>query len=347
MSLDSFIRAMPKVELHVHLEGSTRPETLIKLARRHHIPLPGDTVEALRQWYTFRDFDHFVEIYGTISSCLRTPDDIELVTREFLEGQAAQNILHSEVTYTAYTLYKLHHIPWKEQLAAINRARAWAAQEYGVSMTLTLDISRNVTAEQGLITADYAIEGMGQGVTAFGLGGPEVGHPPEKHIPAFDRARAAGLPSVPHAGETVGPESIWGAVNSLKAVRIGHGVRCLEDPALVEVLRARQIPLEVSPTSNACLNVVPSLADHMLPQLLNAGLYVTINSDDPPMFNTTLTDEWLAVANVFGYKLDVIEKLSLNAVNASLLPEPDKAALKLKFKSEWDKALQAEMPLTN
>ncbi|MBI3243847.1 MAG: adenosine deaminase [Chloroflexi bacterium] len=334
MPLTSFIRAMPKVELHVHLEGSIRPETLLKLARRHDVALPANTVEGLRQWYTFTDFPHFVDIYVTMSRCLKTPDDIELITREFLIGQAEQNIVHSEVTYTAYTLYQLHRLPFDDQLAAINRARAWAAAELNTTMTLTIDIAREVSPDDGLISADWAIRGLGNGVTGFGLGGNEVGNPPEKHKPAFDRARAAGLASLPHAGETVGPESIWGALNSLKAERIGHGVRCLEDPKLIDELRARQIPLEVCPTSNVCLKVAPSLAEHPLPKLLEAGLYVTLNSDDPPMFNTTLTDEWLAATEAFGWGLDVIEKLSLNAVRATLLPADEKAKLEKRFEAE-------------
>src|SRR5574341_603943 len=176
MSFESFIRAMPKVELHVHLEGSTRPGTLLKLARKHNVPLPVENVEGLRQWYQFSDFDHFLQVYTTISRCLRTPDDIQLITPEFLAGQAEQNILHSEATYTPYSQYLQHKIPWRDQLAAINRARERAAKEYGISMTLTIDISRNVTPEEGLITADWAIEGMSQRVTGFGLGGPEIGH---------------------------------------------------------------------------------------------------------------------------------------------------------------------------
>jgi adenosine deaminase len=343
MSLESFIRAMPKVELHVHLEGSTRPETLLQLARKHDVPLPARDVEGLREWYRFSDFDHFLQVYLTISRCLRTPDDIELIAREFLAGQAAQNVLHTEATYTPYSQYLQHRIPWPEQLAAINRARAWAAGEYGISMTLTIDISRNVSPEEGLITADWAIDGMGQGVTGFGLGGPEVGHPPEKHRPGFDRAIAAGLPSLPHAGETAGPESVWGALKSLRADRIGHGVRAIEDPELIEELRVRQIPLEVSPTSNLCLKVAPSLAGHPLPKLIEAGLVVTLNSDDPPLFNTTLTGEWLAVAGAFGYGLDVIERLSFNALNAALLAGEEKARLTKRFEEDWEKVRRTEI----
>lgn len=322
---------MPKVELHVHLEGSIQPETLLTLAQRHRVKLPATTVEGLRTWYTFTDFPHFIEIYLAISSCLRTPDDIELIAREFLAGQAAQHIRYSEVTYTPYTHYRWRGLAFQDQLAALNRARAWAETEYGVTMGLVLDISRDISAEEGLPTAEWAISAMGEGVVALGLGGPEVGHPPEKFTQAFELARAAGLPSVPHAGETAGPESIWGAIRALHAVRIGHGVRCLEDPALVAELRQRQIPLEVCPTSNVCLKVVPDLAGHPLPHLLAEGLYVTLNSDDPPMFNTTLTQEYLDTARTFKFDAETIEQLVLNAVRGSLLPPNRRQALEQEF----------------
>ncbi|MBI1881135.1 MAG: adenosine deaminase [Chloroflexi bacterium] len=335
MTLETFIQAMPKVELHVHLEGSIRPETLLTLARRNQVDLPADTVEGLRAWYTFTDFPLFIEVYLAVSACLRTPDDIELIAREFLAGQAAQNIRYSEVTYTAYTHYKYRGLPFREQLAALNRARAWAEAEYDVGMGVILDISRDVSAEEGLFTADWAISAMGEGVVALGLGGPEVDNPPEKFKEAFDRAWAAGLPSVPHAGETVGPESIWSALRSLHAVRIGHGVRCLEDPALVDELRARQIPLEVCPTSNACLKVTPDFASHPLPRLLQEGLYVTLNSDDPPMFNTTLTQEYLRAASTFQLGVETLEQLSLNAVRASLLPASARSELEQEFLAEF------------
>jgi adenosine deaminase len=335
MSLASFIEAMPKVELHVHLEGAIRPETLLTLARRHGQSLPADTVEGLRRWYTFTNFDHFIDIYRVISGCLCTPEDIELTTREFLAGQAAQNVRHTEATYTGYTQYRVNGLPFAEQLAAINRARAWAVETLKISMTLTVDISREVSAEEGLRVADWAIGGLGQGVTGLGLGGPEVGHPPEKFTAAFNRARAAGLASLPHAGETEGPESIWGALRALGAQRIGHGVRCLEDPLLVAELRARQIPLEVCPTSNVCLHVAPSLAQHPLPQLLAEGLYVTLNSDDPPLFNTSLTEEYLRSAQAFGLAPETLEQLSLSALRASQLSEADRHTLEQQFQAQF------------
>jgi adenosine deaminase len=336
VSLETFITVFPKVELHVHLEGSIRPETLLKLAHRNAVALPADSLEGLREWYTFTDFPHFVEIYMTIARCLRTPDDIELVTREFLQGQAEQNILHSEATYTAYTQYLQRGISFRDQLAAINRAREWAAKELGVTLLLIIDIVRErETPEEALTIADWAVGGMGEGVGALGLGGYEVGHPPEKFAAAFDRARAAGLPCILHAGETEGPASIWGALRAGHSVRIGHGVRCLEDPALVAEFRTRQVPLEVCPSSNVCLNVAPSLAQHPLPRLLAEGLYVTLNSDDPPMFNTTLTNEYRQAARTFGLSAEVLEQFSLRALRASLLPEADRLALEARFRSDF------------
>lgn len=340
-SLAAYIRAMPKVELHVHLEGAIRPETLLRLARRNRVELPYYTVEELRHWYKFRNFPHFVEIYVKISSCLKTADDIELIAREFLEGQAEQNIRYSEPTYTAYTIYQFCNISFDDQFAALNRARAWAERELGVTMNVIVDIAREVKPEIGIVTAEQVLKIYGNGICALGLGGHEIGHPPEKFRAAFDLVNAAGIPCILHAGETGGADSIWGALRVANSRRIGHGVRCLEDESLVKYLRDHQIPLEVCPTSNVCLNVAPSiagqplLAQHPIQKLLDAGLYVTLNSDDPPMFNTTLTDEFLKCADAFAWDAAVCEKLALNALRASLLPAEDKLNLEQEFHAEF------------
>jgi adenosine deaminase len=335
MTLADFIREMPKVELHVHLEGAIQPETVLQLAARHNITLPADTVDGIRAWYAFTDFPHFVQIYVKISECIQTADDLELVAREFLKGQAAQNITHSEVTYTPFTHYKQKGFAFADQLAAINRAQAWAEAELGVTMGLITDISRNVTPEEGMVTAAWAVSAQDNGVLALGLGGPEVGHPPQKHAAAFDYARDNGLPCILHAGEMAGAQSIWDALQTGHSLRIGHGVRCLEDLELVAYLREHQIPLEVSPTSNVCLKVFPSFAEHNLPKLIAEGLYVTINSDDPPMFNTTLTDEYLKCADAFGWDAHMIEKLVMNALRAALLPNARKIELEQRFTAKF------------
>jgi len=333
--LAAFIQAMPKVELHVHLEGAIQPASLLALATRNGVALPAANVEELQEWYTFTSFPHFIEIYLTVSACLRTPDDIELIAREFLAEQARQHIWYSEVTYTAYTHYATKGLSFGDQLAALNRARAWATTALGTTMGLIIDIPRTISAEEGLLVADWAIAGMADGVVALGLGGPEVDNPPERYAQAFSRARDAGLRRVPHAGETVGAPSIWGALRTLHADRIEHGVRCLEDPTLVAALRDRRIPLDVCPTSNVCLGVSSSIAAHPLPRLLAEGLLVTINSDDPPMFNTTLTDEYVALADAFGYGMQDLERLALNGLEASLLPAKDRVAQAERFAGEF------------
>ena len=326
---------MPKVELHVHLEGSVRPETLLKLAKRHQVALPVDDIAGLRRWYTFRDFNHFIEIYMTISSCLRTAEDIELIAREFLIGQAEQNVVYSEVTFTPFNQYHTNQLGFHEQIDAVNRARAWAEKELGVRMGIVMDIPRIFSSEDGLTIADWAIERYGDGLIALGLGGPEVDNPPEKFQAAFDRVRAAGLPCILHAGETVGPSSIWSAIRVAETKRVGHGVRAIEDQKLVEYLRETQIPLEVCPTSNICLKVYPSMEEHSLPELMAQGLYITINSDDPPMFNTTLTNEHLAGHKTFGWNVDIIEQLVLNAVDVTLLPETERQTMRSSFEEDF------------
>lgn len=312
---------MAYVELHVHLEGAIQPDTLLLLARRNQVDLPTTTADGLRAWYTFRDFAQFVGVYLTISSCLCTPDDIELVARAFLAQQATQHIVYSEVTYTAFTHYHFRHIPFREQLAALNRARRWAEAELGTTMRYILDIPRAISPEDGLLVANWAIEGMSEGVVALGLAGPELAFPAARFREAFARARAAGLACVPHAGEMAGPESIREVLSLCPVARIGHGVRCLEDAALVAELRERQIPLEVCPTSNVHLGVVPSLKAHPLPQMLDAGLCVTLNTDDPALFQTTLADEYRSVAQAFGLDAAQMAQLAENARAAVLDPD--------------------------
>jgi adenosine deaminase len=225
-------------------------------------------------------------------------------------------------------------LSFADQLGAINRARRWAEQELGVGMGLVVDVLRVVSEDDALMVTDWAIGGMGDGVVALGLAGPEEGNPPERYAAAFARARDAGLPGVPHAGETEGAASVRGALDALGAVRIGHGVRCLEDTDVVAVLRAEQIPLEVCPTSNVCLGVAPSLASHPLPRLLDEGLYVTINSDDPPMFGTTLTREYRVVAETFGFDASVLADFARNAARAALLPAAERKALEARVERE-------------
>jgi aminodeoxyfutalosine deaminase len=319
--------SLPKVELHVHLEGSIRPETLLRLAARHDQALPSTTVEGLQEWYRFRDFPHFVEIYVAISKCIRTAEDIELVAWEFLQGQATQNIIHTEATYTASTMEKYAGITWADQFAALGRAKARAEEELDITVGWIVDIVRGDSPERGLEVARQTLEAREHGVVALGLSGEEKLAGPGDYAEALRLAEAEGLPFVPHAGETVGPDSIWACLREANPLRIGHGVRAIEDPALLRELANHQITLEVCPTSNVSLGVFPSLASHPLPRLLDEGIPCTINSDDPPMFGTTLTSEIERCAEAFDFDEHILWSLTMNAARSAILSPDDKADL--------------------
>ncbi|MBS1710428.1 MAG: adenosine deaminase [Armatimonadetes bacterium] len=316
-------RAMPKVELHVHLEGSIRPQTLIRLAEKNKVALPADTVEGLAEWYRFRDFPHFVEIYTAVSSCIRTPEDIEFVATEFLQGQAEQNILWSEATYTAGTIAKESGIPWDEQLGALGEAMVYGHEQLGIHMGLIIDIVRGWPVDYAMEVADWAIRSMGRGVVALGLSGIEGVGQTAPYAEVFALAERAELPIVPHAGETQGAYSIWDALEYTGCQRIGHGIRCLEDKELVRELRRRGTVLEVCPTSNICLTPIPDLGHHPIAEMHDLGLAVTINSDDPPMFGTTLSDEFARCSAAFGWDGQTLSGLIRTAAESSLCPERD------------------------
>ena len=345
MSVESYLRAAPKAELHVHLEGSIQPATLLELARRNGVALPAEDVAGLRRWFVYRDFPHFMDIYFQITRCLRTRADYELITVELAAELARQNCRYAEVTFSASTHSALG-VPQDDWWGGLTDGRRRAREEHGVELRWVFDIVRNVEGpEENARRADHtvtvAIEGMADGVVALGLGGNEVGYPPERFAPFFDRALAAGLRSDPHAGEVAGPESVWGAIRTLHADRLGHGVRSIEDPALVAYLAEHRIPIEVSPTSNVRLGVSPSLEAHPFRHLREAGVIATVNSDDPPLFNATLNDDVVALHNTMGMTVDEVDVVLIDAVRASFAPEEERAEREAAYRAEMA-ALRAE-----
>ncbi|MBN1977379.1 MAG: adenosine deaminase [Anaerolineae bacterium] len=332
VDLHAFVCQMPKVELHVHLEGAIRPATLLQLAKRNRFALPAQDVEGLRDFYRFRDFAHFIEVYVTITRCLQTQDDYHLIAYEFGADCARQNVRYAEVTFSIFTNVTYANLPWQAIVDGLNAGRAQARTELGVDWRWVFDIVRDAPQTQEQVV-EIALAAHDQGVVALGLGGSEKGFPPELFVQSFERARQGGLHSVPHAGEIAGPESIWNALRLLYAERIGHGVRCEDDPALVDYLRERQIPLEMCPTSNICLGVFPSYEAHPLRWLWDEGLFITVNSDDPPLFNTDLNHEYEVLVDHFGFTADELEQVSLNALRASFLPQAEKAQLETEFRA--------------
>lgn len=322
-----FLARLPKVELHVHLEGSMRPAVLLTLARKNGVALPAGDEEGLRRWFAFRDFAHFVEIYLTCSRALKDPEDFAFLALDFLAEQARQKVVWSEVHFTIAT-HLANGANGGEVLDALVQAIAEGETRYGVSLRLIPDVVRNVGPEVAGKTLEWALEGQKRGaVVALGFTGMEGKFEDEPFRPCFDEARRHGLHCVAHAGEHAGPESIRSVLDVCGAERIGHGVRAVEDPALVAELAARRIPLEVCPSSNVCLGVFPDLASHTFDRLRRAGVAVTVNSDDPPFFNTTLTDEYEKLAWTFAYGEEDLTAFALTAVESSFLPELEKARL--------------------
>ncbi len=323
---------LPKVELHVHLEGAIPAATLLTLARRHGVQLPARTEAEVTDWLQFKDFPHFAQVYQAISRCIQTTDDLEQLTYEFLREQARQAIWHTEFTFTAWTHFHNWGLPYSEQFAALHQARQRAERDFGVSSLVIADIPRGYASpQQALVMAEQVVLARASGVAALGLGGYEVGNPVAPYRAAFDLAREAGLPCVLHAGETAGPASIWEALETGHSQRIGHGVRCLEDERLVAYLREHRIPLEVCPSSNVCLKVVDHYAAHPLPTLLAQGLYVTLNSDDPALFSTSLTQEYYKSHCELGLSLATLAQLAHNALAASLLSPTEQARLRARY----------------
>lgn len=323
-STANFIAGLPKAELHVHHVGSARPETVAELAARHpDSPVPKD-LDGLRRFFTFTDFAHFIEVYLSVVDLLRTPEDLRLLTYEVIEGLAAQQVRYAELTMTPYTSV-VRGIPIEAYTEAIEDARVAAERDHGTVVRWVYDIPGESGVPAADATIGYAVDHAPDSLVAFGLGGPEIGVPRAQFAPHFARAQAAGLHSVPHAGESTGPETIWSAIRDLGAERIGHGVRAVDDPELVAYLVQHGIPLEISPTSNLATRVVERIEDHPVRALRDAGVTVTINSDDPPMFGTTLNREYALAAEVLGLDAAGLAALARTAVDVSFAPEEVKA----------------------
>ncbi len=323
-SLDDFIAGLPKAELHVHHIGSASPHIVAELAARHPGTVPSDP-EALADYFTFRDFDHFIEVYLAVVDLVRTPEDVRLLTYEIAGDMAAQNIRYAELTCTPYTNVQAG-VPIEAFVEAIEDARVAAERDHGVVLRWIYDIPGELGIPAAEATVAY-LDLAPPTLIGFGLGGPEVGVPRPQFAPHFAAARAAGLHSVPHAGETTGPQTIWDALRELGAERIGHGTTAPQDPELMAHLVERAIPLEVCPTSNIATGAVASLEDHPLRDMVEAGAVVTINSDDPPMFGTWLNREYQVAAGLLGLDADGVVGLAGNAVRASYLDDAGKGRL--------------------
>lgn len=326
-TLDTFIAGLPKVELHVHHVGSASPHIVAELAARHEggTPVPGDP-DLLADYFTFTDFAHFIEVYLSVVDLIRNPGDLWTLTYEVARDLAAQNVRYAELTLTPYSSI-VRGIAAEAFCEAVEDARCRAASDHGVQLRWCFDIPGEAGVSAADLTLDVALRQKPDGLVSFGLGGPEIGVGREQFAAHFAAARAAGLRSVPHAGESTGPDTVWDALTHLGAERIGHGIAAARDVQLMAYLREHQIPLEICPTSNVRTRSVASLAEHPLPVLVAAGVPVTINSDDPPMFSTTLNNEYAVAAQLLQLTEVGVADLARAGVAASFLDAAGKAAL--------------------
>ncbi|WP_406399303.1 adenosine deaminase [Streptomyces sp. NBC_00879] len=324
--LHPFIAGLPKAELHVHHIGSASPRIVAELAARHPDSKVPTDPEALADYFTFTDFAHFIEVYLSVVDLIRTPEDVRLLTFEVARDMARQSIRYAELTITPFSSTS-RGIDEKAFMAAIEDARRAAEAELGVVLRWCFDIPGEAGLEAAEETARLAVDLRPEGLVSFGLGGPEIGVPRPQFKPYFDRAIAAGLHSVPHAGETTGPGTIWDALNDLRAERIGHGTSATQDPKLLAHLAQNRIALEVCPTSNIATRAVADLDQHPIKEMVAAGVLVTINSDDPPMFGSDLNNEYAVAARLLELDERGLAGLAKNAVEASFLDPAGKARI--------------------
>jgi adenosine deaminase len=321
--------SLPKVDLHVHLEGSMRASTVVELAARHGVELP----EGLREGrYEFRDFRHFIDEWVAGLECLRRPEDFRRIAYEFCEDQAAQGVRYAEVSFSLPE-HASRLSDWDGPVLAVLEGFADGERDLGVICRLEVDVVRGLPFELSRLAMEAAVRHRDDGVFAVGLGGDER-HPAERYAGIFREAKASGLRSLPHAGETAGPASIRGAIDALGADRIGHGIRILEDPELVTEVRERGLALDVCPTSNVMTRVVPSIEAHPLLRLLEVGLVVTLADDDPAMFSSPLPGEYALARGALGLTDEQLAGLALAGVRASFADERTKMLLESEI-SEW------------
>lgn len=320
--IQELIRRMPKAELHLHIEGTLEPELMFALARRNNVKLRFNSVEEVREAYNFHNLQSFLDIYYEGAQVLVHEQDFYDLARAYLDKVAKENVRHVEIFFDPQT-HTQRGIAFETVIKGLHRALTDAEHLYGMTSRMILCFLRDLSAEDAMKTLEQALP-FKQWITAVGLDSAEVGNPPEKFQAVFARARNEGLLTVAHAGEEGPPDYIWQALDLLKVKRVDHGVRSLEDARLMERLRTERIPLTVCPLSNIKLCVFDAIENHNIKLLLDAGLCVTVNSDDPAYFGGYVTENYLAIQRALKLSPAQMIQLARNSFEASFIPDADK-----------------------
>ncbi len=330
------IKNMPKIELHLHLEGAFTVSFLFDLIQKYGTDPAVKTIRDLEKKFVFKDFPHFIETWFWKNQFFKSPEDFEKSTYFTLKNLYQQNVIYAEVFYSPWDFVQFGlqvESITEATLAGIQRAK----NDFGIRCQLIADLCRDYGAETAIDRFKQILPYRNKGVIGIGLGGSEQNFPPEPFESVFQFVRDTGFHRVAHAGEAAGAKSVWGAIEKLDVERIGHGVRAIEDPRLVQYLREKQIPLEVCVTSNLKTAVFPSLEAHPIKQFFEDGLLVTINSDDPAMFGANITDEYYRLSEKVGFTPESLKQLTFNAINAAFLSTDEKKKYWKHIDQYWSK----------
>jgi adenosine deaminase len=333
MDAEAIIRAMPKLEQHVHIVGSTRPETLLWLAQESDKSHLFGSLDDIRRFFQYRDFPHFIQVYTMVDDCITRESQYERLTYEMLESDARCNVRHVEAIFSANDHVR-RGLDYGLMLDSINRGIRRARRDLGISCTIRVDLVRNYGPKVGMDVLGW-IEGKGDNVVAVDLGGSEHDFPPAPYEEVYRKAAEMGLHLVAHAGEAAGPESVWGAVERLGVERIGHGIAAALDTSLMKRIVEKNITIESCPISNLRTVAVKSIEAHPIRIFMEKGIRVTVSSDDPPMFGTDMNNEYMTLHGGLGFTPDELFGISLDAVDSAFLPEEERRRLREEFIKEY------------
>lgn len=331
------IKALPKVELHVHTLGSIQPSTLLRIIREEGFETPYDSVEDIVQRFQYTDFVNFIEVYMEITEYISKEQHFEHITYDMLEKCSDCNTQYVEASFSPRD-HLQHNLDFSKMVDAINRGIDRARKSFGIETNIRIDMVRSSTQDEAMEVLDL-IEKNPHNIVSIDLGGDETRFPPKLFTDSFARGREMGLHLVAHAGEAAGPQSIWDAIEYLNVERIGHCVSASEDPELVQVLRERQIGIEMNPVSNFRTGAVNSIQEHPIREFFDKGLLVTVSSDDPSLFHTDLNNEYLQLHKHLGFTLQELFQISLNGIDTAFIDERTKKELRTSFKMEYDQIL--------